>query len=109
LVTADAVKADASASTSDGATFDFSDSGSSFTHLSVSGHSEIKDNVLANTRVDIEGVGTLWLHRLIKSGNHIEVRMIEFVVTQTNPLNLPVGSDIRVADAEASLHSNAKP
>jgi hypothetical protein len=109
LVAADTVKADASATTSDGTTFDFSDSGSSFTHLSVSGHSEIKDNVSANTKVDMAGIGTLWLHRVIKSGNHIEVRMIELVVTQANSLNVPIGSDIRVADAEASLHSNTKP
>jgi hypothetical protein len=109
LVTADTVKADASATTSDGTTFDFSDSGSSFTHLSVSGHSEIKDNVSANTKVDMAGLGTLWLHRVIKSGNHIEVRMIELVVTQANSLNVPIGSDIRVADAEASLHSQTKP
>jgi len=109
LVTADAVNADASANTSDGSNFDFSDSGSSFLNLKVSGHSEIKDNVSANTKIDIAGIGTLWLHRVIQSSNHIEVRMIDLVVTQANTLNVPVGSDIRVADAEASLHSQTKP
>jgi hypothetical protein len=109
LITADAVKADAAAETSNGTSFDFSDSGSSFLHLKVSGHSEINDNVTANTQVDIAGVGTLWLHRVIRSSNHIEVRMIELEVTQTNVLNVPIGSDIRVADAEASLHGKSNP
>ena len=109
LVTVAAVKADAAANTSDGANFNFSDSGSSFLHLKVSGHPEINDSVSANTRVEIAGLGTLWLHRVIKSRNRIEVRMIELVVTQANALHVPIGSDIRVADAEASLHSNTNP
>jgi hypothetical protein len=109
LVTASMVKADASAKTSDGASLDFSDSGSSFLDLKVSGHSEINDNVAPNTKVDIAGIGTLWLHRVIKSRNHIEVRMIELLVTQANVFNVPIGSDILVGDAEASLHSNSVP
>jgi len=109
LVTADTIKADAAARTTDGINFDFSDSGSSFLHLKVSGHPEVNDNVAANTKVAIAGYGTLWLHRVMKSNNHIEVRMIELEVTQSNVLNVPIGSDIRVADAEASLHSNSNP
>lgn len=108
-VTANLIKADAKASTPDGTNFTFSDSGSQFVNLHVAGHSSIGDNVPPNTQVSLAGLGTLWLHRVIKTNNSIEVRMIEIVVTQANVLNVPIGTDIRVADAEASLHSNERP
>lgn len=104
VIKADVIQAAANASTTDGVTFNFTSTGS-FLHLSVAGHSEIHDNVPENTVVPLAGFGTLYLHRVLHSGNDIEVRMIELVITQTNVLNLPLGTDIRVAVAEASLHS----
>lgn len=109
LVTADTVAASASGSTTDGKTFAFSYDGSSFLNLAVSGHPEINDNVPLNTRVSIAGLGTLWLYRVIQTTNNIEVRMIELSVNQNNSFGIPVGTDVRVADASASLHSATLP
>ncbi|MGI8613852.1 MAG: choice-of-anchor P family protein, partial [Nocardioidaceae bacterium] len=72
--------------------------------LNVNGHPAIGANVAANTQVKINGLGTLYLHRVIHRSNSIEIRMIELVVTQTNPRGLPIGSDIKVSVAEASAH-----
>jgi hypothetical protein len=105
LVQATAIKADAHASSSGGSP-SFSDAGSSFGSLSVSGHPEIGADVPPNTQVSIAGVGTLWLHRVIQGSNSIEVRMIELEVTVSgNPLGLAVGTNVRVAVASASVHN----
>jgi hypothetical protein len=106
LLTAKVIKADANATTTDGGKFTFSDNGSKFLRLKVSGHPEIHDNVPPNTRVEISGLGTLWLHRVIRTRSYIEVRMVELVVTQRNTFGIAVGTDIRVADAHVSLDSN---
>ncbi len=108
-VKADVIQAGAAAWTTDGVNFSFSDNGSNFTNLQVAGHPEINANVAPNTRVSLSGLGTLWLHRVITTSNYIEVRMIELVVTQQNVLGIQIGTDIRVADASASLHSKTKP
>lgn len=103
LVQATAITADAHAST-DGSVFNFSDAGSSFGTLAVQGFPDITADVAPNTKLHIAGVGKLWLHRVIHNPNDIEVRMIELIVTHTNTLGLPIGSDIRVAVAHASAH-----
>jgi hypothetical protein len=105
LVRATAIRADAHASSS-GASPSFGDDGSGFGTLSVSGHPEIGADVPANTSVEIAGLGTLWLHRVIETQSSIEVRMIELIVTRkANSFGLAVGTDIRVAVAEASIHN----
>jgi hypothetical protein len=102
LVTATLITADAHAST-DGSTFKFRDTGSTFATLSVAGFPGIDANVAANTQITVPNVGTLYLHRVIRTAHSIEVRMIELVLT--NVVNgLPVGTDVRVAVAEASAH-----
>ena len=103
LVTASLVEADAHASTT-GGTPTFSDDGSMFVDLQVTGFPNINDNVPPNTRLHIVGLGTLWLHRIIQTSNSIEVRMIEVIVTEANSFGIPIGTDIQVADAEASVH-----
>ena len=103
LVTASLVKADAHAS-STGGTFTFSDDGTMFVGLHVAGFPNINDDVPANTRLQIAGLGTLWLRRTIHTANSIEVRMIEVIVTETNIYGIDIGTDIRVAVAEASVH-----
>ena len=108
FITADVIQAQANASTTDGTNFTFTSSGS-FLNLKVQGHPEITDNVAPNTTVSIAGLGTLYLHRVIQGKNTIEVRMIELVVNQQNRFGLPLGADIRVTVAEASLHSINKP
>jgi hypothetical protein len=103
LVTASLVKADAHASNI-GGTLAFSDDGSMFVDLHVTGFPDINDDVPPNTRLHIVGLGTLWLHRIIQTSNSIEVRMIEVIVTEANGFGLTIGTDIQVADAEASVH-----
>jgi hypothetical protein len=103
LVTASLVKADAHAS-STGGTLTFSDDGSMFVDLHVTGFPDIGDDVPANTRLHIAGLGTLWLHRVIQTSNSIEVRMIEVIVTEPNGFGIQIGTDIQVAVAEASVH-----
>ncbi|PYK41194.1 MAG: hypothetical protein DME60_04620 [Verrucomicrobia bacterium] len=103
LVTASLVKADAHASNI-GGTLTFSDDGSMFVDLHVAGFPDIGDDVPPNTRLHIVGLGTLWLHRIIQTSNSIEVRMIEVIVTEANGFGLTIGTDIQVADAQASVH-----
>lgn len=103
LVTATTVKADAHASNV-GGTLTFSDDGSIFVGLHVTGFPNIHDDVPPNTRLHIVGLGTLWLHRVIQTSNSIEVRMIELIVTEANGFGLTIGTDIQVAVAQASVH-----
>ena len=103
LVTASLVKADAHASNI-GGTLTFSDTGSMFVDLHVTGFPDIGDDVPPNTRLRIAGLGTLWLHRVIQTSNSIEVRMIEVIVTEANGFGISIGTDIQVAVAEASVH-----
>ena len=103
LVTASLVKADAHASNI-GGTLTFSDTGSMFVDLHVTGFPNIGDDPPPNTRLHIVGLGTLWLHRVIQTSNNIEVRMIEVIVTEANSFGIPIGTDIQVAVAEASVH-----
>lgn len=102
IVTAGNIKADAHATSTNGKANSFSDAGSQLTNVVVSGHGGRLDNVPANTQLTIPGVGTLYLHRVIKTPSSIEVRMMELVVT-VGGNQLPVGSDIKVAVAEATI------
>jgi hypothetical protein len=103
LVTASLIKADAHASNINGA-LTFSDDGSMFVDLHVTGFPDIGDDVPPNTRLRIAGLGTLWLHRIIQTSNSIEVRMIELIVTEANGFGISIGTDIQVAVASASVH-----
>ena len=108
IVQASVIHAQANASTTNGMTFNFSTSGSSFGSLSVSGFPGITASVSANTQVTLAGIGTLYLKRVIQTSNNIEVRMIELVLTSSY-MGLPTGTHIYVGDASASLHSPAHP
>jgi hypothetical protein len=59
--------------------------------------------VRRNTRLSVPGVGVLWLHRVIRKDNQIEVRMIELQVRKPNSLGLPVGADVQVGVARAVI------
>lgn len=108
LITADVIEAQATASTTDGTTFTFDGTGS-FVNLFVSGHPELNDNVGKNTKVELTGIGTLYLYRVITTKNEVSVRMIEVKLAKNNILGLPTGLDARVSNAEASLHSTSHP
>jgi hypothetical protein len=108
VIKADAINAQANASTKNGAALKFSTSGS-FVNLSVSGHPDITASVAANTQVSLAGIGTLYLKRVIPATNNIQIRMIEVVLAAGNILGLPTGTDIIVGSASASLHSPTHP
>jgi hypothetical protein len=108
LVTVNTIQAQASASTPDGVNFTFNSSGS-FTNISVAGHPEINDTVPPNTKISIANLGVLYLHRVLQTKNDIAVIMIELNVNQANQYNLPIGADIKIGVAEASLHSITHP
>jgi len=100
LVKATLVKADAHAA-SNGSTYTFTDTGSGYGSLTVTGHPEIGPSVAANTTVALPGIGTLYLRRVLRSSHSITIRMIELVLT--NPVNgLSAGTDIKVAVANAT-------
>jgi hypothetical protein len=107
IVTADAIQAGATGTTTDGVNFNFNTT-SSFVNLKVAGHPEINDNVPANTKLSLAGLGTLYLRRIITTPNSIDVHMIELVVGP-NVLGLPLGLDVVISRSEASLHSPNKP
>jgi hypothetical protein len=109
-IKADVVQDQASGSTTDGTTFNFSQSGS-FVNLKVTVNNVVTDytNAGANTTVPLAGIGTLYLHRVIQGTNSITVRMIEVVLASGNVLGLPTGMDIIVCNSSASLHSPTHP
>jgi hypothetical protein len=103
LISVDSVKAEANA-TSIGKDRTFDDTGSASAGISVLGVPTIPDNVQPNTSYPIQGVGTVYLHRIIQTDHKIEVRMVELVLSApVGPLT--AGTDIRIGVAEASIHS----
>jgi hypothetical protein len=100
LITAKVIKADV---TTNGNPPTLGDK-SSFLGLKVAGAPLITDNVPPNTAIALPGIGTLWLHRRIKTTNHITVIMIQVVVSNSNNVaHLPVGTVIDVADANVGV------
>ncbi len=99
LIQASAIKAVANVSANSSGV-SVSDEGSTFLRLTVTGHPEIGANPAPNTQVSLAGLGTLYLHRVIQGPAGIEVRMVELEVTLANDLGLPVGADIRIAEAK---------
>ena len=101
MVTATAVKADVTAS---GNPPSFGDT-SSFVGLSVTGQPGIGDNVPANTKVPLSGIGALWLHRVVQTASSIRVIMIQLDVTvPSNPLGLSPGTVVNVASAQVNVN-----
>jgi hypothetical protein len=105
LVTAETIKADAHASTADGGiTFSIGDAGTQFVNLQVGGFPAIGDDVGLNTKLDIAGLGTLWLRHTYATKNAIAIVMVELIVDQENSLGLPIGADIQVGVADAAAY-----
>jgi hypothetical protein len=61
-------------------------------------------NVAPNTKVSIPGLATLWLNRVIKGSDFIEVRGLDLSVLNNNPLGVLLGTTVRLAVAHASVH-----
>jgi hypothetical protein len=100
LVTAEAITAVASGELA-GGDKSFSSEGSGFVNLFVGDEQQV--NPEPNTMIDLEGVGTLWLYRVIERPNSIEVRMIELIVEDPGIPGVPVGTNIRVAVASVGI------
>jgi hypothetical protein len=103
IISASAIRAGAHTTLSNGRHL-YSDAGSSLLGLHVQGLPNIGDgtSIKPNTTFVIPGVGTLYLHRVIRSGNTIEVRMIELVLSVARG-GQPVGADIKVGVASALI------
>jgi hypothetical protein len=75
-----------------------------FVGLHVAGHPGIPDNVPVNTNVPVPGIGTLWLHRQVKTAHGIRVIMVQLVIgNPVNPAGLPVGATIDVGFARVGV------
>ncbi len=101
LVTADAIKADARIALVNGKRTT-SSAGSRFLGLRVRGLPAIGDNVKPNTKVNIAGIGTLYLNRVVQTPTSMEIRMVELVLS-TPQGGLPVGADIKIGVAQVGL------
>lgn len=88
LVQATGIRSVASADRSGGVTT-VSDAGSTFATITVAGEPLAVADIAPNTEIALVGVGTLYLRRTITTDASIEVRAIEIVVLQGNPLGLP--------------------
>lgn len=77
---------------------------SSFIGLHVAGHPGITDAVPPNTKVDLPGIGTLWLHRRIKTSKGISVVMIQLIIgSHSFPAGLPAGAVVDVGYANVGV------
>jgi hypothetical protein len=74
-----------------------------FLTLEVLGN-KITIDVAPNTKVSIPGLATLWLNRVIKTSDSIEVRGLDLSVLNNNPLGVLLGTTVRLAVAHASVH-----
>jgi hypothetical protein len=101
LLSATEVHAAAHASKDNGVVI-LSDAGSAFTGFKLSDFN-LGPNPSANTVKAIPGIGTLYLHRVVRTARSIEVIMIELIVNQSNSLGLPIGSVEKVGVAVASV------
>jgi hypothetical protein len=73
-----------------------------FASLTIAGQAVDVSNIVPNTQINLAGIGTVWLKRVIQNGNSVEIRMIEVVTNVDNPL-LPLNATIRVGVAGARV------
>ncbi|GEM_PF-2658200 len=81
---ATSIKSVASAYVKDGRTV-LSENGSGILGLTILGHSSESGLPSPNTKIQIPGVGTLYLNKVIKTANSITVEMIDLQVTASSP------------------------
>ena len=105
LITADEVSA-VSQTSHDGSGFHVDASGSSLVNLIIDGHA-VTATPPPNTRVNLPGVGHVILNeqhsQIGASSASLTVNMIHVIVTKTNTLGVPVGTEIIVGHAESAL------
>ena len=83
----------------DGVNTTFADSGS-ISGLVVYGR---PISVTGSATINVIGVGKLFVHRVVRLANMIEVRGLELLVNQPNVFGLAVGTSVRVAVASGSI------
>lgn len=77
---------------------------SKFVGLKVSGHPLLKGNVKPNTHFSVAGIGTVWLHRQVKTAKGITVVMVQIVIgVPHNKLHLPLGAIVDIGYASAQV------
>ncbi|KNH23200.1 hypothetical protein ACU18_00145 [Arthrobacter sp. ZBG10] len=104
LITADAIKAETSASRATaGGTVTLTDT-STFTNLKIKGLASINASVAPNTVVQVAGLGKVTLHKVFKSSSSVAVVMVEIVLEQALGA-LPTGSKIQIGSASSGVHS----
>jgi hypothetical protein len=90
----------------------FTNAFDTFVGISVAGHPEITDSVPYNTSVDLAGLGTLYLKRIVLGvppQHSTEIRSLELVVNVSNSYGLPIGLDVIVGDALIQVIPDANP
>ncbi|RVU83515.1 hypothetical protein EOL70_15875 [Leucothrix sargassi] len=98
LITADLVHASADLDHGTENTV-FTASKSEFVNLNVVGV-ELDSEISPNTRIKLDGIGVLWLKRVIQREKSLEVRMIDLIVTaKENTLGLSAGTRVIVGRA----------
>jgi len=102
LISATGVRSVANANRANGVTT-LDDEGSTLATITVAGDPLVVADIAPNTTINLLGVGTLYLHRVIKTATSIEVRMVEVVVEVANVFGLPIGARVVVAVAKASV------
>jgi hypothetical protein len=90
----------------------FTNAFDTFVGISVAGHPEITDSVPYNTSVDLAGLGTLYLKRIVLGvppQHSTEIRSLELVINVSNSYGLPIGLDVIVGDALIQVIPDANP
>jgi hypothetical protein len=102
MITAKAVRAQAIARLAKGK-LSASDSGSSFLGLKIAGK-RYSNNPAPNTKIDLLGIGTLWLNRVVPSAHGVQVHAIELVLGHAFT-GLAKGTVVDVSNAKAFVRS----
>jgi hypothetical protein len=78
---------------------------STFVGLTVAGFPGITDTPAPNTKINLAGLGTLWLNRQQENAHRITVIAIQLVVkVPSNPLGIAPGTVVNIAYASIGVH-----
>jgi hypothetical protein len=101
LVTATAINSDVTANGNPPALAN----NSTFLGLTVAGFPGVTDTPAPNTKLNLAGLGTLWLNRQQETANRITVIAIQLVVkVPSNPLGIAPGTTVNIAYASIGIH-----
>jgi hypothetical protein len=102
VITANAIQAVAQSSIKDGVVTGSAD-GSGFSGLSVAGVAVPADTP-PNTKLDLPGIGNVVVNeQIVKKDGSVKVNGLHLTVTNSNVMGLPVGTELTIAHAGASV------